>query len=108
MKLPPDSVIAPEKLRDYLLRPRDDHDKSGFLAVAGYGRDSSSQLEADLRAQLLTLEAQPAGTTVYGEKFIITGALRGPNGRALRVRSVWMLDKATGLTKFVTLYPDTK
>ncbi len=32
MKLPPDSIVAREKLTHYLLRPRDDHDKSGFLS----------------------------------------------------------------------------
>lgn len=108
MRLPPDSIIAPEKLRDYLLRPRDDHDKSGFLALAGYEAGSHERLEADLRTQLLPLEADDAGQTPYGQKFIIRGGLAGPNGRSLRVLSVWMLDKATGLTRFITLYPDPK
>lgn len=49
MKLPPDTVIAREKLEDYLLRPREDHDKAGFLALAGYVRDSADRLETDLR-----------------------------------------------------------
>ena len=42
----------------------------------------------------------------YGEKFVIRGVLRGPNGRALKIISVWMLEKTTGLIKFITLYPD--
>ncbi len=108
MKLPPDSVIAPGKLRDYLLRSREDHDKSGFLALAGYEAGSHDQLEADLRSQLLPLEAEVAEQTPYGQKFIIRGNLKGPNGRSLRVLSVWMLDKATGLTRFITLYPNPK
>lgn len=108
MKLPLDAVIAREKLQDYLLRPRADHDKAGFLALAGYGRDSVEQLEADMRAQLLPLDAEPAGESAYGEKFVVRGTLCGPNGRGLQVLSVWMLDKASGLTKFVTLYPDAK
>ncbi len=102
MKLPTDSVIAREKLTHYLLRPRDDHDKSGFLAVAGYTALDADRLENDLRAQLLPLEASPAGQTVYGEKFIVCGSLTGPNGRTLKVLSVWMLEKATGFTKFIT------
>jgi hypothetical protein len=106
MNLPADTVIAPEKLRDYLLRSREDHDKSGFLALAGYEVGSHERLENDLRSQLLPLVAEAAGQTPYGQKFIIRGDLTGPNGRSLRVLSVWMLDKATGLTRFITLYPN--
>lgn len=106
MKLPVDAIIAREKLTDYLLRPRDDHDKSGFLAVAGYTTSDADRLEADMRSQLLPLDAAPAAETVYGEKFIVRGALTGPNGRTLKVLSVWMVEKATGLTKFITLYPE--
>ena len=36
----------------------------------------------------------------------IRGALPGPNGRALRVVTIWMSEEATGRTKFITLYPD--
>ena len=106
MKLPENTIIAREKLSGYLLRPRDDHDKSGFLAVAGYTGLDADRLEADMRVQLLPLEAAPAGVTVYGEKFIVRGSLTGPNGRALKVLSIWMREKTTGLTKFITLYPD--
>lgn len=106
MRLPADAIIAPEKLSGYLLRRREDHDKSGFLAAAGYTAAHAVQLNADLRVQLLPLLAEPAGSTPYGDKFVIRGILRGPNGRALRVLSVWMREKATGQTKFITLYPD--
>lgn len=105
MRLPLDSKIAPEKLADYLLRPRVDHDKCGFLALAGYTSADTNRLEADIRSQLLPLEAVAAGENAYGSKFIIRGTLTGPNGRQLSVLSVWMLEKATGLTKFITLYP---
>ena len=66
MKLPADSIIAREKLAGYLLRPRDDHDKAAFLALAGYGAAHAEKLEADLRTQILPLEATAAGATAYG------------------------------------------
>ncbi|MBI2518702.1 MAG: hypothetical protein HYV95_17645 [Opitutae bacterium] len=106
MRLPADTRIAPEKLSDYLLRPRDDHDKSGFLALAGYAEKDAARLEVDLRAQLLSLEADAAGEDQYGWRYVIRGSLTGPNGRRLRVLSVWMKEKATGVTKFITLYSD--
>ena len=32
--------------------------------------------------------------------------LAGPNSRILRVKTVWMQEFGTGITKFITLYPD--
>ena len=61
MKLPADSIIAREKLSAYLLSRREDHDKSGFLAVGGYELADAARLETDLRTQLLPLDAEPAG-----------------------------------------------
>jgi hypothetical protein len=60
----------------------------------------------DLREQLLSLNAELFDETEYGTKYRIRGTLTGPNGRALRVLSIWMKENATGDTKFVTLLPD--
>ena len=61
---------------------------------------------SDLRAQLLPLDAELFDETEYGTKYQIRGTLTGPNGRALRVLSIWMKEDATGETKLVTLLPD--
>ncbi len=106
MRLPADTSIAPGKLSAYLLRRREDHDKAGWLALAGYGAEDAPRLEKDIRVQLLPLPAVEAGEDQYGWKYIIRGPLTGPNGRTLRVFSVWMQEKATGMTKFITLYSD--
>ena len=53
MILPADTIIARPKLTHYLLRPRKDHDKSGFLALAGY-----DQTEADRLAGTMQLKAE--------------------------------------------------
>src|SRR5947209_855338 len=106
MKLPADSIIATPKITAYLLRPRAEDDKSAFLAQAGYTLDDPQRLERDIREQLLPLETELIGPVEYGTKYRIRGTLRGPNGRELRVVSIWMSVETTGLTKFVTLYPD--
>lgn len=105
MKLPSDAIIAPAKVTAYLLTPRVEDDKSKFLALAGYTLGHAEILRNDLRS-LLAGEAKFLETTDYGDKYQICGMLTGPNSRALRVVSVWMVEKATGRTKFVTLYPD--
>jgi hypothetical protein len=105
MKLPADTLIARTKLIGYLLRPLPENDKSGFLALAGYTPDNADELEADLRTQLLALDAEFVESTEYGDKYCIRGTLTGPNGQRLRIASFWMTENATGTTKFITLYP---
>lgn len=108
MKLPDDTVIARRKLDEYLLRHRDEDDKSGFLALAGYTLENMDRLLNDLRTQLLPLDAEFFDQTEYGPKYQIRGTLTGPNGYVLRVVSIWMKEDATGETKFVTLFPDKR
>ena len=105
MKLPSDSEIARVKVTHYLLKLRDEDDKSKFLAQAGYTLAHADKLMEDLRG-LLNGEAEFVQTTEYGDKYRIRGTLTGPNGRHLRVASVWMTEEATGRTKLVTLFPD--
>ncbi len=99
------SQIAHEKVTRYLLNLRDEDDKSKFLAQAGYTAAHADKLLEDLRG-LLTQQAELIQTTEYGDKYHIHGTLIGPNGRHLRVVSIWMIEEATGQTKFVTLIPD--
>ena len=105
MKLPADSEIARVKATHYLLKLRDEDDKSRFLAQAGYTAADAARLLQDLHG-LLVVDAEFVQKTEYGDKYQIYGRLAGPNGRTLRVVSIWMIERATGKTKFVTLYPD--
>jgi Domain of unknown function (DUF6883) len=105
MKLPRDSEIARVKVTHYLLKLREEDDKSKFLAQAGYTAAHAEQLLQDLRG-LLAADAEFVQNTEYGDKYQICGKLAGPNGRKLRVTTIWMIERATGKTKFVTLYPD--
>lgn len=106
MKLSPNTLIAPEKLTQYLLSLRKRNDKSKWLAQAGYTLDNWQVLEKDLRQQILSLEAIPTDMTQYGQTYEITGNLIGPNGKILALCTIWMTEKATGITKLITLYPD--
>lgn len=106
MKLPQDALIAPAKLTGYLLVWREENDKSRWLASAGYSPDNWSELERDLRQQLLPLEARLVEETRYGELYEIRGRLVGPNDTVLPARSFWMIEAESGLTKFITIYPE--
>ncbi|MFI5202158.1 MAG: DUF6883 domain-containing protein [Candidatus Kapaibacterium sp.] len=105
MIIPKDAIIAIEKVRDYLLKPRIKHDKSGFLRLAGYEREQYEILLNDIRDQFLPSEAQFQERKKYGEYYAIRGFLQGPNGRQLRVKTVWIVD-LQGDIRFVTLVPN--
>lgn len=106
MALSPNALIATEKLTKYLLLFRKHNDKSNWLATAGYNLENWRELENDLRVQILSLEPIPVECTRYGQMFEIKGRLKGPNGKNLAVNTKWMIENETGITKFLTLYPD--
>lgn len=90
----------------YLLVRQARGDKSAFLARAGYTFETADQLLHDLRTQLLPLDATQLHSTGFGVFYEIHGALTGPNGIALSVRSIWMKEYLSGVTKFITLVPE--
>jgi hypothetical protein len=108
MKLPADTVLAAEKITQYLLVPQARGDKSGFLERAGYTSEHADQLLRDLRVQLLPLEAIPGKSNQFGQYYESRGALTGPNGVSLAVRAIWMTEHLSGMTKFVTLLTDKR
>ena len=106
MKLPEDIIIAQDKLQRYLLLPRDESDKSQFLALAGYTGANWEVLAHDLRQFAAVHDVTVTETSPYGLKYEVRGTLQGPNGRTLHVVTVWITLTATHDTRFVTLYPD--
>lgn len=108
MKLSLDSLISHNKLKDYLLAPKKRNDKSKWLAQAGYNLKNWRILENDLRTQILSFDALPIDKTNYGQMYEIRGKLIGPNGKTLFVCSNWMTEFSTGITKFITIYPDKR
>jgi hypothetical protein len=106
MNLPVDVVIPADKLLRYLLLPREEHDKSRFLAIAGYTLATWEVLARDLFELVRSQEVSDVTISPYGIKYEVRGALTGPNSRTLHVVTVWITLAATGETRFVTLFPD--
>ncbi|MBI5606631.1 MAG: hypothetical protein HY879_25145 [Deltaproteobacteria bacterium] len=108
MKLPEDTLIAHEKLTQYLLTPRKRNDKSQWLAQAGYSLNNWEALENDLRDQILSKDVTLLEITEFGKLFEIRGNLIGPNGKKLPVCTIWLTEFGTGNTKFITMYPSKR
>jgi len=96
------------KLTRYLLVKREKDDKSVFLNSAGYTLDSWRQLEEDLRKIASEHEAIFSHSSLYGDYYIIKATLEGPNGKKVRVHTVWMKEFFSDKVKFITLFPDKK
>lgn len=105
MRIPDDAVIPWEKLTRYLLLPRPRNDKSGFLAQAGFGADNPEKLLRALRELAAGGEALEDEGNEYGTFLRLDGDLTGPNGRALRVATIWLRWHLDGSVHFVTLKP---
>jgi hypothetical protein len=101
------AVIAPEKLRDYLLNPshRRGSSKARFLLSCGYRADAWQILETDLRTQHLTADYSSTQDNVYGGRFAVRAPLATPNGRQVLLLSVWQIDVGTNVPRLITLYP---
>jgi len=108
MKLPDDTLIADEKLTQYLLILKKRNDKSHWLAQAGYTIENWKILKIDIRNQILSADATPIEKTKYGQPYEIRRNLIGPNGKSVPVCTIWMTETATGDTKFITMYPDKR
>lgn len=101
------AIIAPEKLRDYLLNPahRRGSAKARLLLACGYRADAWQVLEHDLRTQHLTVDFAVTKDNLYGQRFEISAALATPSGRRIVFQSVWQIDKGTDQPRLITLYP---
>lgn len=101
------AVITREKLTSYLLNVA--HKRGGakarLLLSLGYRADDPQSLEADLRAQHLTLEVVRTRHNEFGIVYEIEAPIRTPSGRSVRFRSIWQIDSGTDLPRFINMYP---
>jgi hypothetical protein len=101
------AIIAPEKLRDYLLNPghRRGSTKARLLLACGYRADAWDVLESDLRRQHLTADFTAAKENAFGRRFKIVSPLATPSGRQVVFQSIWQIDHGTDVPRLITLYP---
>ena len=99
--------IDPEKLRGYLLSLTHPigRFKARFFGALGYSAERWLELEADLRLQHLTQDADTGHATAHGQSFTIRAILKGPNGESADVVSVWFIKLHGVVPHFVTAYP---
>lgn len=104
MKIPVDALISREKLTHYLLMPKRKNDKSRFLAQAGFTQENPDVLETAIRHVIASNEAVADRQDAYGTFYRVEGDLHGPDS-TLAVVTVWILQDANDIYRFVTLKP---
>ncbi len=109
MKLPvaERAVVAPTKIRDYLLSTSHPvgRFKAPFFASLGYTSANWRRLEEDLLTLAISGEAELGKSSPYGQKYEIHGILSGPSGRSAGVLTVWIILFGGDAPQFVTAYP---
>jgi len=43
--------------------------------------------------------------TIYGDKYIVKGLLKGPSGETVGVTTVWVVKKSEDSPRLITAYP---
>ena len=101
------AIIEESKLRDYLLSPEHPigRHKARVFRRLGYSQTLWQKLEADLRAQHATQDAEPGERSPYGQKFEIRAILTGPSGSSAEIISVWIIMAGEEVPRFVTAMP---
>lgn len=108
MKIPPDAIIADDKLTGYLLLPKARNDKSNYLALAGFTQQNPQALREALRSLANAYEALPERSSEYGTFYHVEGDLIGPKGKRLPVVTIWLHRNIDSIFQFVTLKPSRR
>jgi hypothetical protein len=101
------AVIEPQKLKDYILSASHPigRFKEALFRQMGYMQESWELLAEDVRKQHLSQDAVLVEKTKYGSKYVITGNIRGPNGKIVRLKSLWIILEGEDFPRFITIYP---
>ncbi len=109
MKLPQceKAVVAPEKLRRYLLSTSHPvgQSKARFFKAQGFTDENWTLLEAGFLDLARSAEVTETETSPHGMKYVLIGPVPTPAGRLVTVRTVWIIDDGQDVPRFVTAYP---
>ena len=105
-----EAVIPAAKLRDYLLSSShpDGRSKALFLAKLGYSPKRWKDLEQELRRLIACNRVRALSLSPYGQKYMVSGTIRGPWGRSARIVTIWIVIYSGGPPRFVTAYPASR
>lgn len=109
MKLPnrEKAYIPSSKLKAYLLSETHvvGRGKAKFFRMFGFDETNTDSLEQGLIAIAQNEDVKTETVSAHGAKYVIGGSLQTPSGRAIRLTTVWIIDKGQDRPRFVTAVP---
>lgn len=104
------AVVDDAKIVDYLLCEQHEDGRGKALFFIGYG--FRPQEPEKLRQALLELarncDVVTSQPSPHGTKYVVTGPIQAPDGRAPVVRTVWLIDKGRQVARLITAFPGRK
>jgi len=99
------AVIPQSKLQDYALNPAHtdgQHKARLFRSILGFERKDWEDLSKAILAELPFCEAILNREDEWGQHYLVSLVIEGPNGNRARVTTVWILRHNTEYPSFVT------
>ena len=110
MKLPyrKRAILPLEKLTKYVLS--ETHAvgklKAKFFRAVGFNETNISLFKKSLLNIAVTEEVKSVAVSLHGKKYIIDGKIKTPKGKAVCIRTVWIIEPGRKKTpRFITTYP---
>jgi hypothetical protein len=98
-------IIPLDKLKNYLLIPQKQNDKSKYLAMAGFTQENPVDLLNAIQELAQNFELIEDVTNEYGTFYRIDGTLHGVNQYGLEVVTIWLKQAIDEKYRFITLKP---
>src|SRR2546421_9714777 len=88
------AIVSQQKIVGYLLNPLhpDGAGKAQFFDALGFRADQWTVLADALRSVIARSQATSRVDSAHGAKYIVDGTIDTPCGRAVRIRTVWIVD----------------
>ncbi len=101
------AYIPADKIVGYLLSETHaiGKSKARFFRSLGYDEAAAGELERGLLAIAHAQEVTASITSPHGTKYVVDGLLRAPQGAAVRLRTIWIVETEQENPRFVTAYP---
>ena len=99
--------VAESKIVDYLLSAThpEGRDKANFFLRFGFSPDHWEEFADALKRHAATHEVTNTIATLSGLRYQVEGALKSPDGRNPRIRTIWQIDTGSLIPRLITAYP---
>ena len=109
MKLPNNkkAVISRGKLTNYILSETHitGKFKAKYFNKLGFNKANVDVFEQSIRNIAEAQDVVEILETSYGNKYVIDGEIKSPSGIAVKVRTVWIIERRQKGPRFITVYP---